>query len=94
MRGDAGDDEIGGSTMTRTILGTVHGRTIELREDFDVAEGQQVEVQVTIVLPAKAWGEGILQSAGGWADYPELDAIMEEIHQNRKLERRPQWEAE
>ena len=39
-----------------------------------------------------AWGEGILRSAGGWADCPELDAIMEEIYRSRKVERRPQME--
>ncbi|MCY2962313.1 MAG: hypothetical protein NT069_01450 [Planctomycetota bacterium] len=76
--------------MTKTLHGTVHGRTIELDEDLGVAEGQEVEVQVTLVQPARRWGEGILRSAGGWADYPEMDAIMEKIHQERRLERNPQ----
>jgi hypothetical protein len=49
-----------------------------------------VEVRITIVQAGRKWGDGILRSAGGWADYPEMDAIMEEIHQARKLERRPQ----
>jgi hypothetical protein len=39
----------GGFAMTKTLLGTVHGRTIELSEDLGVAEGQEVEVQVTLV---------------------------------------------
>jgi hypothetical protein len=30
-------------TMTKTIHGKVHGRTIELDEDLGVAEGQEVE---------------------------------------------------
>jgi hypothetical protein len=38
--------------MTRTLHGTVHGKTIEFEEDLGVAEGQVVEVQVKIVLPA------------------------------------------
>ena len=76
--------------MTKTIHGKIHGKTIELDEDLGVAEGQEVEVQVTIVQPARKWGVGILRSAGGWVDYPEMDAIMEKIHQDRKLERRPQ----
>jgi len=80
--------------MTKTIHGKVHGKTIELDEDLGVAEGQEVEVQVTVVQPARKWGEGILGSAGGWVDYPEMDAIMEKIHQDRKLERRPQMEDE
>lgn len=78
--------------MTKTIHGKVHGKSIELEEDLGVADGQEVEIQVKILQPAKKWGEGILRSAGGWADYPEMDAIMERIEQERKLERRPQLE--
>jgi hypothetical protein len=80
--------------MTKIVHGIVHGKTIELREDLGVVEGQEVEVHVKIVPPTKKWGEGILRSAGGWADYPEMDAIMEKLHQERKLERRPQTEQE
>jgi hypothetical protein len=80
--------------MTKILHGKVHGRTIELDEDPGVAEGQQVEVQVKVVQPTGKWGDGILRSAGGWANYPEMDAIMEKIHQERKLERRPQSEDE
>jgi hypothetical protein len=35
--------------MIKTIHGRIHGKTIELDEDLGVAEGQEVEVQVTIV---------------------------------------------
>lgn len=35
--------------MTKTVHGRVHGNTIELDENLGVAEGQQVEVQVTII---------------------------------------------
>ena len=80
--------------MTKAIMGKVHGKTIELDEDLGVAEGQQVEIQVKIIKPPGKWGEGILRSAGGWADHPEMDAIMDEIQRNRKLERRPQMEGE
>jgi hypothetical protein len=76
--------------MVKSVHGKVHGKTIELDEDLGLAEGQEVEVQVKVVLPTKKWGEGILRSAGGWADYPEMDDVMERIHQERKLERRPQ----
>jgi hypothetical protein len=78
--------------MIKMIHGKAHGRTIELDEDLGLSEGQEVEVQVKPLQQAKKWGEGILRSAGGWADYPELDAVMEEIHQARKMERRPQME--
>jgi hypothetical protein len=80
--------------MTKIVHGTVHGKTIELNEDLGVAEGQAVEVQVKIVQPTAKWGEGIRRSAGGWVDHPEMDAIMEKIQQDRKLERRPQMEGE
>ena len=80
--------------MTKTLHGEVHGRTIELDEDPGVAEGQEVEVQMKIVPPSQKWGDGIRRSAGGWANYPEMDAIMEKIQQERKLERRSQMEGE
>ncbi len=35
--------------MTRTAHGKIHGKTIELDEDLGVAEGQEVEVQVTMI---------------------------------------------
>jgi hypothetical protein len=80
--------------MTKTIHGTIHGKIIELDEDLGVAEGLAVEVQVTVIQPSQKWGEGILRSAGALADDPHWDAIMEEIHQARKVERRPQGELE
>lgn len=80
--------------MTKTVHGKVHGKTIELREDLGFAEGQDVEVRVTVVPAPKKWGEGILRSAGGWVNHPEMDAIMGKIQQERKLERRPQMERE
>ena len=76
--------------MTKKIHGIIHGKTIQLDEDLGVAEGQEVEVRLTIVQPPRKWGEGILRSAGGWVDNPEMDAIMNQIQQDRKLERRVQ----
>lgn len=78
--------------MIRIVHGVVHGKTIELDEDLGVAEGQKVEVQVNLVPPPRKWGDGILRTAGALADDPEWDAIMEEIHQARKLERRNQFD--
>jgi hypothetical protein len=80
--------------MGRRIHGVIHGKTIELDEDLGAAEGQEVEVQVKLLPPTRKWGEGILRSAGALADDPEWDAIMEEIYQARKLERRQQTEDE
>jgi hypothetical protein len=36
---------------TKTLHGKVRGRTIQLEEDPGVAEGQEVEVRLTIVEP-------------------------------------------
>lgn len=80
--------------MTKTVHGVVRGKTIELREELGVVEGQEVEVQVKVVEPERRWGDGILRTAGALADDPEWDAIMEEIHRARKVERRPQGEIE
>ncbi len=80
--------------MTKTLHGKVHGKTIELDEELGVADGQEVEVQVKVIPAPRKWGEGILRTAGALADDPYWDAIMEEIHQSRKIERRPQMEDE
>ncbi len=77
--------------MTKTIHGKIHGKTIELDEDLGVADGQEVEVQVKVIpKAARTAGEGFLRTEGALADDTEWDAIMAEIHQARKRERRPQ----
>jgi hypothetical protein len=80
--------------MTKIVHGIVHGKTIELDEDPGVPEGQDVEVQINVIAAPRKWGEGILRTAGALADDPHWDAIMEEVHQARKIERRPQTEDE
>lgn len=50
--------------MNKTIHGIVHGKTIELDEEFGIADGQEVEVSVKIVQAKGKWGEAILRSAG------------------------------
>ena len=64
--------------MSKTIHGKVHGKTIELDEDLGAAEGQEVEVRVRLVQPARKWGEGMLRTAGALADDPHWDAIMDD----------------
>jgi hypothetical protein len=78
--------------MTKMIHGKVHGKTIELNEDLGVDEGREVEVTVRIIAPiaGRQPGEGFLRMEGALADDTEWDAIMQEIYQARKLERRPQ----
>ncbi len=80
--------------MIQVMHGKIHGRTIELAEDPHLADGQEVEVQVKILPPAKKWGEGILRTAGALADDPDWDAVMEAMYRERKLERRSPPEVE
>jgi hypothetical protein len=76
--------------MSKTIHGRVHGKIIELDEVLDMAEGQEVEVEVRAISRTdRKPGEGFLRTEGALADDPEWDAIMEQIYQSRKLERRP-----
>ena len=75
--------------MTKLAQGTVHGKTIELTEDLGLAEGQQVEVQVTALPEKPQWGDGIRRTAGALADDPHWDEIMEEVYRGRHVERRP-----
>lgn len=63
--------------MTKAIHGTIRGKTIELEDDSGLPDGQEVSVvvQPTTSVSKLPPGEGIRQSAGGWADDPEgLDA--------------------
>ena len=41
---------------------------VELDENLGVADGQEVEIQVTVLPPARKWDEGILRTAGDLAD--------------------------
>lgn len=75
--------------MTKIVHGIVHGKIIELEEDLGLTEGQKIEVLVKVVRPQRMGGEGIRRTAGALADDPHWDAIMQEIQQARKLERRP-----
>jgi hypothetical protein len=65
--------------------GVVHGKTIELDQEPGLPDGQAVTVLVRPVLPP---GEGIKQSAGGWADAgDELDAWLDEMQRSRQQDR-------
>jgi len=75
---------------SKLVRGVVHGKSIELNQDLGLSEGQEVEVRITVVAKSQRWGVGIVRSAGGWADYPEVEAAMDQIQQDRKLDRRPQ----
>lgn len=76
--------------MIKKVQGIVRGKSIELAEELGVADGQAVEVRVRVVAPQPKLGEGLARCAGALADDPYWDAIMEEVYENRKLERRNQ----
>ena len=76
--------------MNRTLLGVIHGKTIELAEDPGIADGEKVEVTLRakqLPGPPLGWAPGCAETAGGmmaewWTE--EDDQILEEIHQDRK----------
>lgn len=72
--------------MVKLIHGVVHGKTIELKDEIGLADGQEIEITVRIVHPKDKWGEGILRCAGAMAPHwtEEDDRILEEIYQDRK----------
>jgi len=78
-------------SQTKTVLkGVVRGKTIELEDESGLPDGQQVRVIVQPTTPTSELppGEGIRQSAGGWADDPEgLDEYLEWNRQQRKIGR-------
>jgi hypothetical protein len=76
--------------MTKVIHGVVHGKTVALEEDLGLAEGQVVELTIRTVGPTtgRQPGEGFLRTEGALAEDPHWDAIMEEIHRERKNDSR------
>jgi hypothetical protein len=81
-------------SMTRTMHGKIHGRTIELDEDPGLPEGQEVEIQMKVKEakkklpgPPPGWQPGRPSAtAGALADWwtEEDDRILDEIYQDRK----------
>jgi hypothetical protein len=70
--------------MSNAIHGVVHGNTIELKGPPGVPDGQEVEVVVRAIEPARPWGEGVLRSAGVAAHVPGFDEAFAEIERQRK----------
>ncbi len=70
--------------MGEVLHGIIRGKTIDLEKDPGIGDGREVEVVVRAVSSPRPWGEGIRGSAGAFADYPEMDAAMEEIQLDRK----------
>jgi hypothetical protein len=75
------------NAVDRVTHGIVRGRTIELAEDLGLPDGDQVEIVVRTAPGSETWGDGIRRSAGGWINHPEVDAALEQIHQQRRNDR-------
>jgi hypothetical protein len=79
--------------ISKPLRGIVHGNVIELKDAIDVSDGEEVEVLVRPVSnEGRSSGQGLLRTEGALANDPEWDAVMEEIHDARRDERRPQWD--
>ncbi len=78
--------------MAELIQGVIHGKTIILAQNPDMADGQQVEVVLRATAMARKSDAGVQSAAGMLADYPEMDAELEEILQERKSESRREIE--
>ena len=82
--------------MNKTLHGVIRGKTIELVEDPGIADGEKVEVSLRakqLPGPPSGWSPCGTETAGGmladiWAN--EDDQILEEIHQDRKRDSRPE----
>ena len=73
----------------KVLRGVVHGKVIKLDDDTGIADGESVEITVRrVAAPDRKPGDGLLRTEGALAEDPEWDAIMEEIQQTRKQERR------
>jgi hypothetical protein len=79
--------------MVRRVLhGIIRGKTIELLDDVDLADGQKVEVELSRVYPTSdTIGECFNRTEGALKEDPEWDSIMQEVEGSRKHERRSQW---
>jgi hypothetical protein len=76
--------------MISVIRGVVHGKTIALEDDSGLTDGQIVELTIRPLAPSvgRQPGEGLIRTEGALADDPYWDAIMEQIHRERKNDTR------
>lgn len=76
------------------LRGIIHGKTIQLEDDPRISDGQNVEVILLVPSPLRLprWGEGLRRCAGLLAESgaEQDDRILEEIHQERHSETRPE----
>jgi len=71
--------------MSQILTGVMHGRTIELKSDPGLVDGQEVEVVLWPVQSPTNWGDGLSHSAGVLGDDSEDDRILADIQNMRKF---------
>jgi hypothetical protein len=74
----------------KTVTGVIHGKTIQLNDAPNFADGAEVEIVIRPSRTKRQPGEGFLRTEGALADDTAWDGIMEEIQQARHLERQSQ----
>jgi len=67
----------------KTVTGIIHGKTIELTDAPNFADGAEVEIVIRPSRPKRQPGEGFLRTEGALADDTVWDGIMEEIQHAR-----------
>lgn len=67
----------------KAIHGTIHGKTIQLTDDPGLPPGVEVEVVVRPAPKAKKSLDGLIRSAGAWADVPGADEAIAEMERIR-----------
>ena len=65
--------------MRDVFAGAMHGRTIELKSDPGLVDGQEVEVVLRPVQSPMQWGEGLRSCAGVLGEDPEDNQILADI---------------
>lgn len=69
--------------MTKTLHGKVRGRTIELNEDPGVAEGQEVEVRISVVGSSSSAIRSIADAFGTAPVLRSGDDILAQVRAER-----------
>ena len=69
---------------SKQLQGTIHGRRIDLQDDPGLADGEEVDVIVSVRPKAHKWGDGIRRSAGAWVNVPGIQEALDEVERDRR----------
>jgi hypothetical protein len=74
----------------QSVTGVIRGKTIQLDDAPEFAEGAEVELVIRPSRSSGQPGDGLLRTEGALASDADWDEIMEEVQQARQLERTSQ----